>query len=78
MNVGELDRAELGDAADVVAAEVHEHDVLGPLLGVGQQFLLEGLVLGLVVARGGGCRRGGGWSAHAVLDAAEDLRARRR
>ena len=32
-------RAVLGDPADVVAAQVHQHDVLGPLLGVGEQLL---------------------------------------
>ena len=29
-----LDRADLGDAPDVVAAEVEQHQVLGPLLGI--------------------------------------------
>ena len=38
-HVGELHAAEFGDAADVVAAQVHEHDVLGAFLGVGQQLL---------------------------------------
>jgi hypothetical protein len=44
-HVAELDRARLGHPADVVAAQVHQHDVLGPLLGVGQQFGLQRLVL---------------------------------
>ena len=35
-----------GHAADVVAAEVDEHDVLGALLQVAEQLLLEPLVLG--------------------------------
>ena len=43
-------RVVVGDPADVVAAQVHEHDVLGPFLGVGQQFLGQGPVLGLVLA----------------------------
>src|SRR5690606_13213031 len=39
--------ADLADPADVVAVQVDQHDVLGPLLGVGQQFLLQGQVLGV-------------------------------
>ena len=35
--VGDLDRADLGDAADIVAAEVEQHQVLGALLRVGEQ-----------------------------------------
>ena len=31
----------LGNAAEIIAAEVHEHDVLGFFLGIGEQFLLE-------------------------------------
>ena len=44
-----LDRhaAEFADAAQVVAGEVHEHDVLGPLLGIGQQFRAQGGVFRL-------------------------------
>ena len=49
-HVGQLHRAVVGDPADVVAAQVDEHDVLGPLLGVGQQLLGQRLVLGLVLA----------------------------
>ena len=37
-------------AADVVAAQVDQHHVLGPLLGIGQQLLRQALVLGRVVA----------------------------
>ena len=40
-----LDGAGLGDAADVVAAEVEQHDVLGELLLVVAQLLGEPLVL---------------------------------
>ncbi len=36
--VDHLDAARLADPAEVVAAEVHQHQVLGPLLGVGEQF----------------------------------------
>jgi len=45
--LGDLDRAERRDAPDVVPSEVNEHDVLGALLGVGQQRLGDRLVLGL-------------------------------
>ena len=34
-------RALLGNAAEIIAAEVHEHDVLSFFLGIGEQFLLE-------------------------------------
>ena len=39
--VGDLDRADLRDPADVVARKVDQHQVLGALLGIGEQFLLE-------------------------------------
>ena len=39
--LGDLHRAGGGDAPDVVAPEIDEHDVLGDLLGVVQQLLLE-------------------------------------
>ena len=35
--VGHLDRADRGDAADVVAAEIEQHQVLGALLRIGEQ-----------------------------------------
>ncbi len=43
--VGDLDRADLGDAADIVAAEIEQHQMLGALLGIGQQFRFERLIL---------------------------------
>ena len=43
--LGHADAAEPAHAAEVVAAEVHQHDVLGPLLLVGEQLLAEPLVL---------------------------------
>ncbi len=43
--VGDLDGADLGDAADIVAAEVEQHQVLGALLRIGQQLGFERLVL---------------------------------
>ncbi len=50
--LGDADRADLGDAADVVAAEVEQHQMLGLLLGVGQQLLGQPRVLGRVAPRG--------------------------
>jgi hypothetical protein len=58
--VGDLDGADLGDAADVVAAEVEQHQVLGALLRVGEQLGGERLVL-VGVAPRGACRRSAGW-----------------
>ena len=70
--VGHLDGADLGDAADIVAAEVEQHQVLGALLGVGEQLLAEVLVLG----RGRAARAGAGDRADgdlAVAHAHQDL-----
>ena len=70
-----LTRADLGDAADVVPAEVEEHQVLGALLGVGEQLGLERVVL----LRRAAARPGAGDRADgdlAVLDPHQDLRAR--
>ena len=39
--LGDFDRAGRGDPPDVVAAEVHQHDVLGDLLRVVQKLLFE-------------------------------------
>ena len=44
--VGHLDRADLGDAADIVAAEIEQHQMLGALLGIGEKLLGQGAVLG--------------------------------
>ena len=46
----DADRAVLADAAEVVAAEVDQHHVLGPLLGVVDEALGEAAVLLLVAA----------------------------
>ena len=43
--VGDLDGADLGNAADVVAAEIEQHQMLGALLRVGQELVLQRLVL---------------------------------
>jgi hypothetical protein len=42
--VGDLDRPDLGDAPDIVAAEVEQHQVLGAFLRIGEQFFLQRLV----------------------------------
>ena len=42
----DLDGARLADPAQVVAAEIDQHHVLGALLGVGQQLSLQDRVLG--------------------------------
>ena len=47
-HVGELHRAIIGHAADVVAPQVDQHDVLGTLLGIGQQLFGQRPVLGFV------------------------------
>ena len=39
--LGHAHAPDLRHAADVVAAEIHQHDVLGPLLRIGQQVLLQ-------------------------------------
>ncbi len=52
-----------GDAADVVAAEIDQHDVLGALLGVGEQLRLQARIL----LGAGAARPGAGDGAH--LDA---------
>ena len=42
--VGDAHAADLRDAADIVAAEVEQHQMLGALLGVGEKLLGERLV----------------------------------
>ena len=51
--------AVLADAAEVVAAEVDEHDVLGALLLVGEQLLGDARVVLDASRRAGACRRSG-------------------
>lgn len=43
--VDDLDRAGLADPAQIVTAEVDQHEVFGTLLGVGEELVGEGLVL---------------------------------
>ena len=54
--VGDFDGADLGDAADVVAAEIEQHQMLGALLGIGEKLGLERLIL---VRRGAAPARAG-------------------
>ena len=42
--VGDLDGADLGHAADVVAAEIEQHEMLGALLRIGEQLRLQRFV----------------------------------
>ena len=55
------DRAGAGHSPEVIAAEVHEHDVLGPLLGIALELLGEqGVLAGVGAARAGAGDRVGG------------------
>src|SRR5215467_12668124 len=45
----DLDGAVLADAAKIISAEVHEHDVLGTLFFTGEHFAFEALILGFVL-----------------------------
>ncbi len=73
-DVGDFDGAEFGGAADVVAAEVDEHDVFGAFFGVGEEFGFEGLILFVGFAAGAGAGEGA-VGDDAVLDAAHDFGA---
>ena len=71
--LGDAHSAGLADATEIVAAEVHQHDVLGALLLVGQQVTLVLVVLFLRLA----ARLGPGYGAggnYAVVNADELLR----
>ena len=66
-HVGERDRPDRGDAADVVAPEVDEHHVLGPLLRIGQELLGKRAIL---LRRGAAPPRAGeGPHRHRPVDA---------
>ena len=76
--VGHLHGADLGDAADIVAAEIEQHQVLGALLRIGEQ-----LAPRRPCPRAGSSPRGtrAGDRAHrdgAVAHAHQDFRARAR
>jgi len=45
-----LHRAVVADAAEIVASQIDEHDVLGALFFAGQHFAFEALVFGFVLA----------------------------
>ena len=56
----DVDGARLADPLEVVAAEVDEHDVLGALLGVGEQVLGERAGRPRASCHAAGTRRSGG------------------
>ena len=57
----DVDRPVLAHPAEVIAPEVDEHHVLGPLLGIGQQLLGDpAVLLGVLAARPGAGDRAGG------------------
>ena len=68
-----LDGAVFADAADVVAAEVDEHDVLGAFLLVGGASRARRRGRLLRSRRAGGCRRWGGTRSRPAFDADEQL-----
>jgi hypothetical protein len=73
----DVDRAGAADPLEVVAAEVDEHDVLGALLGVGEQLVGQAhVVLGGLAARARSGDRVGdrpvAGDAHEGLGAAAD------
>ena len=73
--IGQAHGVEFADAADVVAGEVDEHDVLGAFLRIGEQFRREPVVLlGRLAAR---TRARDGADLHLALLAA-DMQFRRR
>ncbi len=55
--LGHRHTARAADAADVIAAQIQQHQMLGPFLGIGQQFGLQSLVLGLGRAPRAGARQ---------------------
>ncbi len=71
--VGQLNAVILGNVADVVPAQIDEHDVFGPFLGVRQQFRRQGTILGLVTASPPGARQGPDGDGP-VLDPDQDFR----
>ena len=55
-----LDAAQRADAPNVVAAQIHQHVVLDPLLFLRQQFRLQPAILLLRPSTGPGARQGEG------------------
>ena len=70
-----LHAAEIAHAADVVAREIHEHDVFGAFLRVGEQLLFERRIFVLIFAAP--ARAGNRTNFHFALLAA-DVQFRRR
>lgn len=56
----DLDRTDLGNASEVVPSEIHQHVVLGTLLLVGEELLLEPLILIVIGSAGAGACEGEG------------------
>ena len=73
-DVADVDGADFGNAADVVAMEVDEHDVLGTFLGVGEQFFFEGEVFVVSCAAWTGAGEGAAGD-DSIGDAAENFGA---
>ena len=73
--LGDLARCRFGDAAHIVAPEIEQHQMLGALLGVGQQLRRQ---LAVLRRRGAaGPRAGDGADGHLVVaQAHQDFRAR--
>ena len=44
--IGDLDRADLRHAADIVAAKIKQHEMFGALFRIGHEFSRQRLVLG--------------------------------
>ena len=73
--IGDVDAADFRDAADVVAPEIEQHQMLGALFRIGEQFFFQRLVL---VRRGAARARAGDRAdGHRVAAYAhQDFRAR--
>ena len=71
-HIGELHGLIIGHAADVVAAQVDEHDMLGAFLGISQQLIGQGLVFGFIRPAAAGARQGPDRD-HAFEHANQDL-----
>ena len=59
--IGDIDAADLRDAADIVAAEIEQHQMLGAFLRIGEQFASRALCPRAASRRAVGCLRSGGW-----------------
>ena len=59
--VGDAHAADLRHAPHIVASEVEQHQMLGALLGIGEQLGRQRLVLLRRGSAAAACRRWGGW-----------------